>query len=287
MKTQILNLFRQLNKIAFLENTLVAQSLKGNSIARKIIGSEKLYQPGTLRACTRNGINYTLDISDYVDHCIYFGFSDNTDTDRSYLKDIVKDGDIVFDIGANIGDTVLHFAKFLHNTGTVYAFEPLPHIYSRLAANVALNAYTNIKLNNFALGKDRTEIVFAHVDKNHSGGTYISQNETTGVQIKVKVLDDFVSQNNITRIDLIKIDTEGFEDNVLVGGVKTITTLKPALFIEINDEHLKRSGSSAPQLIKRVLDWGYSITRTDNREAVTEIYPFYHQHFDVLCLPYR
>ncbi len=287
MKTQILNLFRQLNKIAFVENTLVAQSLKGNNIARKIIGSEKLYLPGTLRTCTRNGINYTLDISDYVDHCIYFGFSDNTDIDRSYLKDIVRDGDIVFDIGANIGDTVLHFAKFLHNTGNVYAFEPLPNIYSRLEANVALNAYTNIKLNNFALGKGSSGIVFAHVDKNHSGGTYINPNDTTGVQIKVKLLDDFVSRNNITRINLIKIDTEGYEDNVLVGGIKTITTLKPALFIEINDEHLKRSGSSAPLLIKRLLDWGYSIIRTDNRDVVTEMYTFNHQHFDVLCLPGR
>ena len=111
LRTQLFNVFRLVNRIPKVEKWLVKQSKSKNSFARKLIGNQNLYSPKDIRICTRHGINYQLQINDYLDHGIYFGMHDLSDFSRTSLLKNIQAGMIVFDIGANIGDSVLQIAK--------------------------------------------------------------------------------------------------------------------------------------------------------------------------------
>jgi FkbM family methyltransferase len=284
LKTRIFNYFRKLNKISVIENMLVSASLHGSWLARKIIGSKYLYNPGTIRECRRNGINYRLDISDYLDHGIYFNTL-REDTTHQLLFSLVKEGFIIIDVGGNIGHLTLPFAKLLHNTGKVYCFEPVPFLFERLSVNVSLNNFSNIQLVKKALTDGKEELFYSTPAAGNSGGTFLSTMTNAAGAVESITLDDFVRQNGITQINLVKIDVEGFELKVLKGAAESIKKFKPVLIIEVDDEHLKRSGSSAAELVSFLSELQYRSRRTDNDDNITAAYNFSGKHFDVISLP--
>ena len=141
----------------------------------------------------------------------------------------VEKDDIVIDAGANIGI----FSLFAVSKGAlVYAFEPIDKISEVLEKSKALNAYTEeIKIIKKGLS-DITgsgEIFIGDID-NNSSIVLKGQNEATQT-ISLISLDDFVRENNITKIDFIKADIEGAERLLLKGAQKTLKTLKPKLAI--------------------------------------------------------
>jgi FkbM family methyltransferase len=283
LKTRILNKFRLLNQLPFVEKWLVSRSLNNDAFARKFIGSNYLYRTDTVRRCARRGINYELHINDYLDHGIYFGFRDSEDFNRDSLMKLVRVGDVVFDIGANMGDTALHIAQILDNKGTVYAFEPSPGVFKRLKKNVDLNSFTNLKLYNVAMGDTEGELSFIGTKEDHTGGAFVSKEIKSDTQVKVLTLDGFVQQNGISHIDLIKIDTEGFEFFIVKGGEKTLRKLKPKIFMEVSDSLLQRAGSSAKQLIAFMESLQYRCYHAETGETVTPDFDFFQMHFDVVC----
>lgn len=285
IKTRILNKLRLINQLPFVESWLVSRSLKKDMLARRIIGGQYLYKHDTLRRCTREGINYELHINDYLDHGIYFGFQDTDDFNRDSLMKLVKQGNVVFDIGANIGDTALHIAHMLKNSGTVYAFEPSPKVFRRLEVNAGLNPFTNLKLYNMAMGDDEGQLSFVSTREEHTGGAFVSKVLKTDTQVKVTTLDKFVEQNNISQIDLIKIDTEGFEVFIIKGAENTLKKLKPTIFMEVSEDLLHRAGTSGQQLISLFESINYRCSHAETRESVTSHYDFKHRHFDVICTP--
>lgn len=285
IKTRILNKLRLINQLPFVESWLVSRSLKKDMLARRIIGGQYLYKHDTIRRCTRQGINYELHINDYLDHGIYFGFQDTDDFNRDSLMKLVKPGSVVFDIGANIGDTALHIAHMLKNSGAVYAFEPSPKVFQRLEVNAGLNPFTNLKLYNMAMGDNEGQLSFVSTREEHTGGAFVSKVLKTDTQVKVITLDKFVEQNNIERIDLIKVDTEGFEMFIVKGAENTLRKLKPALFMEVSEDLLQRAGASGKKLITFLESLNYQCTHAETGESVTSHDDFKHRHFDVICTP--
>lgn len=284
MKTQLLNTLRQVIKIKAVENILLHASLQGNSLAKKIIGPNTVYHAGTMRKCTRNGIHYVLDISDYMDHAVYFGFSDLLDFDREDLYSMVKPGQTIFDVGGNIGDTALHFAKLQNNDGKIFCFEPVPHLFERLKHNVSINDFKNISIHNIALSDKREELFFNLPQSQNSGGIFLSNKVTEESKKVLSIpLDDFCNEHKIEKLDLIKIDVEGFELKVLKGAEQTLKKFKPKMFIEINDFHLHRAGGSAKEVVALLEQIGYKISRADNKEAIHSVYDFANKHFDIVC----
>ena len=94
-----------------------------------------------MRKVSRNGINFVLDLSDLVDWWIYFGFRD---LGRMELFSKVKKGGIVIDIGANIGEVSMNFAKLAGPNGRVISFEPNRSNYKRYERNPV--SYTHLTL---------------------------------------------------------------------------------------------------------------------------------------------
>ena len=132
-------------------------------------------------------------------------------------------GDIVADIGAFYGDSSIYWSKV--KQASVIAFEALTSNFLVLKENIDLNN-ASIKAYNVALGDGNN--IRASED-----GKMLST-DTGGDYIQTKRLDDF----SFDRLDLIKIDVEGFEEMVLHGSVNTISTHRPKIIIETHSKYL-------------------------------------------------
>jgi len=137
-----------------------------------------------------------------------------------------KLGDIVFDIGAYVGDTALWFSKAVGPQGKVYAFEPEPSNFAKLKANLERNKVTNVIPLQLALSETEGEMQVASA----AGSSVITQASSgTGTSVKVTTIDKFVEANELPRVDFIKMDVEGHELKVLKGAHETIQAFKPSL----------------------------------------------------------
>jgi len=135
-----------------------------------------------------------------------------------------KLGDIVFNVGAYVGDTALWFSKAVGPQGKVYAFEPEPSNFAKLKANLERNNVTNVVPLQLALSENEGETKFSG-----SGGASAIAETASGTIVKVTTLDRFVETNKLPRVDFIKMDVEGHELKVLAGASGTIRTFKPSL----------------------------------------------------------
>jgi len=139
LKTKTLNTLRLLFRKEKIENFLINKNQHGYFFSEKLFPSNYLYKNPTKRITSRKGINYSLDISDYMDWLIYF---DIKDPSQDLLINICNENDIVVDVGTNIGSTLLNFAKKTsQGNGFVIGFEPDKLNYAKCLANLALNNF--------------------------------------------------------------------------------------------------------------------------------------------------
>ena len=134
----------------------------------------------------------------------------------------VKNDAVVFDIGAFKGDTAYFFSKKCSNKARIYAFEPDENNYKVLLKIKDKYKLNNVIASNILFSNSETEINFLSMDLNRPA-----------VKMKSTTIDKFVEENNIEKIDYIKMDVEGAEKNILEGAIKTIKKFKPSLAIAI------------------------------------------------------
>ncbi len=151
--------------------------------------------------------------------------------------------DTIFDVGANEGQSALEFERKLA-PATIYCFEPFPKTFERLAKNTT--GHSNIKPINTALGESSgwhtmylTEDSLTHslLPASIQAKDYLgSMMERSGeVQVRTSTLDDFVQQEQIRHIDLLKLDVQGFELKVIQGAARTLEARQVSmLFTEVN-----------------------------------------------------
>jgi len=147
----------------------------------------------------------------------------------SVLQDFLNTGNTFIDVGANIGWLSLVGAKQVGQNGKVLAFEPVPTTFDILKSNKTINNFNQIELYQFALGNKEETVTIYPEKENRGGASILNHQLNEGVKIEVKRLDDLTINS---KINVIKIDVEGFELDVLKGGIKTIKSDKPNLIIE-------------------------------------------------------
>jgi len=190
----------------------------------------------------------------YNDNDIYIGasvkhYGECYENEVTIFRQIVRQNDVVLDVGANIGMHTLFFSQAVGQKGTVLAFEPQRIVFQTLCANMALNSVTNVHCYHTALGESAGEIAVPFIDYGKQGnfGGLSIENQKSGERVKVNTIDSF----QLTRCNFIKIDVEGMERAVLAGAVETIKRHKPILYVE-ND----RENKSA-ELISYIHSLGY------------------------------
>jgi len=176
--------------------------------------------------------------------------------DTKIIRDNIKEGHIVIDVGANIGYYTLIFAQLAGTTGKVFAFEPEPKNFELLQKNVKVNDYSNTINQNYAVS-DSNGNVSLFLAKNGIVGHRISNFDINSNSILVKKipLDDYFTKLNLLdKINFVKIDVEGFEFGVLKGMTKIIEKSKNLkIFLEFNRTGIEEAGFDP----KEILDFLY------------------------------
>jgi FkbM family methyltransferase len=175
--------------------------------------------------------------------------------DQYHAREFLKPDSIVIDAGANIG-TFTVLAASIAKRGKVYAFEPAASTRETIVKNT--NGAENIVVVPCALGeKGGTAEMLVHTVS--PGMSMLSdagltvQKGMRGVvaeKIEVVALDDFVAQNGLTKVDFIKMDTEGYEKQIIRGARETIRRFKPV--IAASAYHFARDKEDIPKLIRDI-----------------------------------
>jgi FkbM family methyltransferase len=150
------------------------------------------------------------------------------------IERFVREGDICFDIGANIGAVSFQLAKKCGRNGKVYAFEPGDIFFRRLEDNLALNRDHSqiIKARKIGFSDKRETLTWNEDKKNRGNAGFIIQQPNQEEKIELMTVDDLVIAEGIKRVDFIKIDVEGMELEVIKGAAGTIREHKPVLYYE-------------------------------------------------------
>ncbi len=163
------------------------------------------------------------------------------------LAELIKPGQTVYDVGANIGFFTILCSRLVGPQGRVYAFEPIPQNLATLRHNVTLNAFSNVTIVEKALSSSTgTAEMFvspwsAFHSLNVEGATKQDNHGPQAGEITVQTvtLDEFVQGEGVRAPDLVKIDVEGAELIVLAGMGETLSSVKPLLLCELHDTKLE------------------------------------------------
>jgi len=183
-------------------------------------------------------------------------FNYETERLREYLP---KDG-VVIDVGANLGFTALLFAKHVGPGGQVYAFEPSPPIYAKLLEVVEKNQLHNVRCFNLGCGAAQgRETLLVPASSGAStirrSGVHLAE-ACREISIALDTLDNVILPL-ASKVDFLKIDTEGFEDQVLAGAEQVVARYRPIVYIELSLEYRDSSARAITWLKAR----GYTFDR--------------------------
>jgi len=179
-----------------------------------------------------------------------------------FIKKIIKKGDTVFDVGAHWGGFTVLFGKLVGETGKVYSFEPSSTNFKYLKKNICINNLKDtVSIYKYAVGNDERFIKLA-IAKSSSGHNSIVRNDISVEkyeEVKSISLDNFVIEKCIKKIDLLKIDVEGYELEVLKGFEKTLKRLNNFwLFVEYSPMFMERDKAlELLEFLKYYFDYAY------------------------------
>ncbi|MCG2584985.1 FkbM family methyltransferase [Massilia sp. TS11] len=154
--------------------------------------------------------------------------------EQRYLAGLLRPGDTVIEIGANIGSETVGLARAVGPSGRVLAFEPQPGVYQMLCANVALNGLAQVQTFQLGCGAAEATLYVPRYDfgaggKHNSGAVQLSA-EARGEAVSVRPLDQLTTE--LAQVRLIKIDVEGMERAVLEGAQALLKRCRPILYVE-------------------------------------------------------
>ena len=220
------------------------------------IGRKIGHTLGWRRIKTRHGFLMDLNLQDWIPQDIYI-MGDFEPATSTVAKKLLRKGDVVVDVGANIGYFSLLFSRCVGTDGHVYSFEPVPQLASSIRKNADLNQYKQITLSNLALSDHSGQARFYVGPEDNSGLSSLRQPRGSSGTLDVTLarFDDIFSDSE--NIALVKIDVEGAELAVLRGMNEYLRSKHPYILIEVTNRFLKEMGDSEQNLLAYMQDLGY------------------------------
>jgi FkbM family methyltransferase len=217
MLSKILHAYPFYSGCGFIANSPLTQRIAGAS-------------EGDAWARIRNGTRIRVRLSDFDGRSAYY----TGDADRKVtwlLGQIVGPGDVVLDIGANIGLVTMTLSRLVGESGHVHSFEPNPTLQAYLDESLSCNKTANVTLHRFALGEVETTLELS-VPKGHTGmGSLVERGilheGADSIGVPVRPLSDVLKEIGVGRIRLVKIDVEGFEAQVIKGAERAFAANPP------------------------------------------------------------
>jgi FkbM family methyltransferase len=198
---------------------------------------------------------------------------------RGFFEAFLRPGDCFLDVGANVGLYALAAARIIGRVGQVHAFEPCTATFQRLRENVRLNRLGNVSCHQLALSHENAsaELTLAKggFDAwNSLGSPYMG--ETGGREtVTTRTLDSFAREHGLAgRITAIKIDVEGWENQVLTGAEELLAADDaPILCVEFTEEAAQLANSSCLALYQRLERLGYRMYSIGSKRDDLQPFP--------------
>ena len=167
------------------------------------------------------------------------------------LSNYLHEGMVCIDVGGNLGYYAALESKKVGSTGRIIVIEPSPLNFRYLTKNLALQNQNNYELYNYACGNKDGEVRFLISEHSNTSRVLKDDEKTLPdmsiIKVPIIILDDFLKKKRIDRVDILRMDVEGYEDEVLEGAKELIRNFQPNIQIEVHYEEL------GPQNTKKVL----------------------------------
>jgi FkbM family methyltransferase len=184
---------------------------------------------------------------------------------------LCKPGDVFVDVGANIGNWMLEAARCVGAQGRVLAVEPVPYLAEALRKTARANRLGCVTVAEVALAEAGGTRPFS-VERGNSGGSRFGMVDDDGgrefspITVRTVRLDDLVQEHALERLDVLKIDVEGFESDVLAGATASLARFRPAILMECGQDDDARR-----EILRRILAGnGYEVVGVLLGGAVVE-----------------
>ena len=228
-------------------------------VVRRLIGK------GSDAKVRRSNVEWDLDLREGIDFSIWLLGSFEPETVRCYRK-ILKVGDVVLDIGANIGAHTLLLAQAVGADGDVYAFEPTDYAFAKLSKNSLLNpglanrihCIQCMLVDQEVAGQPTPGLYSSWPLKEDAGLHELHQGRLmTTAGAEARTLDSVILSLKLDRVDCIKLDIDGFECGMMRGASEVLTRWQPIIIMELAPYALEEQGESLHNLIELLKKYGY------------------------------
>lgn len=230
-----------------------------------------LQQPSVLRWTDGTGIR--IIPGDQLSRALFVSGSYEPNT-LCVLRQLLRPGDVCFDVGANAGLVTVAACRWVGPTGHVYSFEPSEREFARLLDNLDLNAVSAATPVRAALSDRSGQVSLRVADSSHGGlntlGCRFAYDNVSvlGVEIvEALTLDEFAARQRIERIAAIKLDVEGAEGAVLLGGRRVLQEQRPALVVEVFAQALAANNWTVDDLHRLLREARYRLFTIDDTTA--------------------
>lgn len=217
-----------------------------------------------------NNINFLIIIdpkNGYIDECIFLNKEWESHIARKIINELSINS-VFVDVGANIGYFSLIAAKIVGPSGKVFSFEPLKRLVKQFSESADLNEFKCITIFTKAVGEQVGEAVIGTSVQNIGGSSLVSyDSQQNNERVIVTTLDSELS--HLDKIDLIKIDVEGFEYSVLLGAAKIIQKFKPKILLEFSPSFYKNNEGS--EILKLLENFDYKIFDLQSGAAIHDV----------------
>jgi FkbM family methyltransferase len=221
-----------------------------------------------------------------------------TSSNIGFYKTLIRPGATIVDIGAHTGDTTVPMALASGKEGLVIALEPNPYVFKILEANSALNtSSTTIIPLCFAATQTEGDFIFNYSDASFCNGGFLTQlknqkhNHSYTLTVKGKNLQDYLLnhfKDRLPRLELLKVDAEGYDKEILKTLTKIITMHKPIIMAEC---YKKLTSQERLELFDVISNYGYELFYLENFEENAKRIKIERtdmdkrRHFEILAFP--
>jgi FkbM family methyltransferase len=231
----------------------------------------------------------TGDLNDCV---VLWGFVGEHERDAAFQLSLslVRHGDVVLDVGANIGLWTLSAARRA-GSRHVHAFEPVPQLYQALVRHLELNQLSEVQCRQLALADRSGTTTFFMATHGNSGGSGLASRPGVEepVEVTLATLDQYCEEQRLGQVDFMKVDVEGAETLVFSGGRCILgATYAPAIMFESHAANVALFGRTQSEVRQQLESLGYQIFRFDGKlllrvvtdELNEDLFAFKPYHFE-------